>query len=166
MSLVDDFRQQRELKQAAAAQARDRVAAWQAAVATLCKRIEQLLDDSIKNGFIKPEADTVHLRDKITQEQYQIDRLKLRTDGHAVVILSPVESYSAGNDGRVDMALEAGGDKRYALIWVRRPAASVDEQWQLAPIDQMGKVGARNPLSKDTLEEALRDLLGFNRSLQ
>ena len=99
------------------------------AVATLCKRIEQLLDDSIKGGFIKPEADTVHLRDKITQEQYQIDRMKLRTDGHTVVILSPVETYSTGNDGRVDMALEAGGDKRYVLIWVRRPAASVDEQW-------------------------------------
>jgi hypothetical protein len=60
-----------------------------------------------KAGLSSQKRTTVHLRDKIMQEQYQIDRLKLRTDGHAVVILSPVESYSAGNDGRVDMALEA-----------------------------------------------------------
>lgn len=161
MSLLNDLQKQREVDGVAMDAARNRLRAWQFAVSQVCRRIQELLDDLHGSGLVKFDQDSVYLTDSICKERYEADRLTLRFDSRRVVI-SATGDYCVGNNGRMDMTA-GDGIGRYALIWVKLDGVPLDQEWFIARIEVTGKVGPRKPLSKESLQAALRELIGLRQ---
>jgi hypothetical protein len=154
MSLVDDFRNKHKKQQSQKENARNLRAQVQPATTNLMQWLLRLLEDSIRQEFIRVVCDEIRVSDAFLQDDYQSERITIQgveKTGKTIVI------KPTSVTGRLEMS-ETGKPPRYLLIWTPQPGLSAAEQWCIAPVIAGGEFGEREVLSKDSCEKALSDL--------